>query len=385
MALLRPAADSPVYGRAMRSKIAIAALLMLALAPPVALGSTASVSIKRVFYAADPGEVNQLTVSSAGADFALSDPGATIQPGAGCTGGSHDVVCSGAGIIGLTLAGGDGGDSLANQTSMRSTLSGGDGSDSLKGGSGDDTLRGNQGVDTISAGAGDDFVDVRGDRADIVTCGPGVDTVRGDGSDLIDSDCEQVDRGGSPAPPPSGPGPTPAAGGLLGPTETARLAPGACANDRLGSAAADRLVGTRMGDNLYGLQGDDVLAGRARDDCLFGGVGSDALAGDRGDDRLLGDDPGNGVPGRDRLSGGVGNDLLDGGPGADRLRGGRGNDRLVAGGGRNVLLGGPGNDRLSAANGKRDRVNCGRGSDRARVDASDRVSGCEHVRRISRG
>jgi Ca2+-binding RTX toxin-like protein len=369
----------------MRSRIAGAALFMLAVAPAAAVGSTTSISIKRVFYAAAPGEVNQLIVSATGPDFALSDPGATIEPGKGCTGGPSTVVCAGAGVIGFTLSGGDGGDSLENTTSLPATFSGGDGGDSLKGGPGTDTMRGNQGIDTVSGGDGDDLIDVRGDRADIVTCGPGADTVRADGSDLIDSDCESVDRGGTaPPPPPDGdPGLTPAAGGLLGPTESRKLSPGACVNDRLGTDAPDRLDGTEMGDNLFGLQGDDVLDGLAQDDCLFGGLGSDVLAGAGGNDRLLGDDRGSGVPGRDRLSGNTGNDLLDGGPGRDRLRGGRGADRLLAGGGRNRLSGGRGRDRLYAANGRRDAVNCGPGSDSARVDVTDRVRGCEHVRRVA--
>jgi Ca2+-binding RTX toxin-like protein len=366
------------------TRIACAAVFfVLVLVPAAADASTASVSIQRVFYTASPGEVNQLTVSATGSDYALSDPGASIQAGNGCTGGGQNAVCSGAGIRGLTLAGGDGGDSLENATSTPSTFSGGDGADSLKGGSGNDIMRGNQGIDTLAGGAGNDFIDVRGDRADIVSCGPGDDTVRADGSDLVDSDCEHVDRGGTP-PPPAKPG-TPASGGLLGPVETGTLAKGACANDKVGTANADRMTGTSLGDNLFGLQGNDVLVGRGFDDCLFGGLGNDRLAGSRGNDRLLGDDPGSGVPGRDRLSGDSGNDLLSGGPGRDILRGGRGNDRLVAGGGHNRLLGGRGNDRLKAVNGKRDRVDCGRGRDRARVDVFDRVRGCERVRRVHHG
>ena len=73
-----------------------------------------------------------------------------------------------AGIIGFTVSGGDEADSLRNTTSTPSTLSGGDGNDSLEGGSGNDTLRGNKGVDTLSGGPGDDLIDVRGDRGDIV-------------------------------------------------------------------------------------------------------------------------------------------------------------------------------------------------------------------------
>lgn len=351
--------------------VALAVLGVLAVLPATALGGTASVSIKRVFYAAAPGEVNNLGVSLSGTDYVLTDSGATVGAGPGCSASGNEATCAATGIIGLTVSGGDGADSLTNSTSTPSTLSGGDGNDALEGGSGSDTLRGNQGIDTLSAGAGDDLVDVRGDRGDIVNCGAGNDTVRADGADLIASDCETVDRGPAPSPPPtSGLSPTP--GALLGPVETGTLDQGACAMDRLGTPGDDRIDGTASGDSLFGLQGNDVLNGQANDDCLFGGVGSDRLSGAAGDDRLLGDDASDAVPGNDRLFGNAGNDLLVGGPGRDRLRGGAG---------RNRLRGGSGNDRLNALNGRRDRVNCGKGRDRARVDSFDRVRGCEQVRR----
>ena len=104
-------------------------------------------------------------------------------------------ICPVAGIIGFTVSAGDGADNLTNLTSIPSTLSGGDGNDSLAGGSGNDILRGNKGVDTHAGGAGDDFIDARGDRGDIVTCGDGNDTVLGDPADSIAADCETVDRG----------------------------------------------------------------------------------------------------------------------------------------------------------------------------------------------
>ena len=67
---------------------------------------------------------------------------------------------------------------------------------------------------------------------------------------------------------------------------------------------------------------------------------------------------------------------------AGRLFGERGNDRLVAGGsGGSTLDGGTGNDRIDAVNGKRDKVRCGRGFDRAVIDRKDRVSNCERVTR----
>ena len=176
-------------------------MCVLAVLPAPALGATASISIKRVFYAAAPGEVNNLAVSLSGTDHVLTDSGATVDAGPGCSASGNTGTCAATGIIGLTVSGDDGADSLTNNTSTPSTLSGGDGNDSLEGGFANDTLRGNQGVDSLSGRAGDDFIDVRGDRSDIVTCGTGDDTVRADGADLVASDCETVDRGGAPPPP----------------------------------------------------------------------------------------------------------------------------------------------------------------------------------------
>jgi Ca2+-binding RTX toxin-like protein len=138
----------------------------------------------------------------------------------------------------------------------------------------------------------------------------------------------------------SGAEPTvPPGGGLL---------PGACANEKSGTAAADVLTGTELGDNLIGLDGNDKLNGLAGDDCLAGG-----------------DD----------------NDKLVGGDGADKLNGGKGNDRLKGNAGKNKYKGGSGDDKIKAANGVVEKVNCGRGDDRATVDRKDKARHCEKVTR----
>jgi len=62
--------------------------------------------------------------------------------------------------------------------------------------------------------------------------------------------------------------------------------------------------------------------------------------------------------------------LLSGGGGSDRLLGHRGFDKL---------LGGAGGDVIKAVDGKRDRVKCGRGRDKAVVDRRDAASGCERL------
>ncbi len=210
-----------------------------------------------------------------------------------------------------------------------------------------------------------------------------------------------------PSPPPGGGGPT---------------APpsGRCAVEKLGTSAADTLLGTSAGDRILGLAGDDFLRGLDGDDCLVGGPGFDRLSGgtgndrmeggdatdrldgDGGDDRLIGGDDPDGLSGRsgddnlagsgggdrlvgavgdDRLSGGGGNDSISGGVGRDRLFGGAGADRLLGGPGRNRYSAGAGNDVVDARNRRAEVVSCGAGRDRARVDRSDTVRGCERFRR----
>ncbi len=129
-----------------------------------------------------------------------------------------------------------------------------------------------------------------------------------------------------------------------GPTDP--LGAGGCAIERRGTAGPDTLNGTPTGELIFGLAGDDVIRGRGGNDCLLG---------DAGDDRLLG---------------GRGGDRLTGGAGADRLRGGAGVNRYDAG---------PGSDAIAAVNGRSELVSCGGGRDRAKVDRSDRVGGCERL------
>ena len=95
-------------------------------------------------------------------------------------------------------------------------------------------------------------------------------------------------------------------------------------------------------------------------------------------DRLRGTDAGdeiNGRRGADRLKGRGGDDCLRGGGGGDRLKGGKGSD---------LLRSGRGWDLIGARDGERDRVRCGKGRDRATVDRSDSVKGCELVKRPRR-
>jgi RTX calcium-binding nonapeptide repeat (4 copies) len=93
--------------------------------------------------------------------------------------------------------------------------------------------------------------------------------------------------------------------------------------------------------------------------------------------------------------GGTGNDLLVAGPRGSFLDGEEGHDRLVGspheddldgGEGKDTIRAGGGNDDIDSLDGKKERIVCGSGKkDRALVDLSDRIKGCERGRRIRRG
>jgi Ca2+-binding RTX toxin-like protein len=144
----------------------------------------------------------------------------------------------------------------------------------------------------------------------------------------------------------------------------------------------DTIAGTAGDDRICGLGGSDVINGLAGNDSLFGdgcgtaaGAGNDRISGGPGDDKLYGG------RGADQLAGNAGRDRLEGGAGPDVLQGGAGNDTVKGGAGRDRIVGGAGRDQINAKDGKRDRVNCGLGTDRVRADGKDRLRGCERITR----
>jgi Ca2+-binding RTX toxin-like protein len=233
------------------------------------------------------------------------------------------------------------------------------------------------------------------------------------GTDETDSDVYGRRVSAPPCPPPPLPPPPPPPSGPNA---------GPCSNPKTGTTASETINGTAFGDLISGLGGNDVINGFQGDDCLNGNAGKDRLSGASGVDRLSGGsraDRLSGGSGNDRLSGGSGNDRLSGGSGPDRLSGGvgkdrlsggalrdrlsggagkdrlsggarrdrlsggSGNDKIAGGGGRNSYSAGGGNDVVNSANGRRERVNCGRGNgDRVRADDNDRLRGCEIVTRV---
>jgi hypothetical protein len=146
-------------------------------------------------------------------------------------------------------------------------------------------------------------------------------------------------------------------------------------NTITGSKFSDRIFAYGSRDRLNGGSGKDCIEAGSGSDIVNGGTNNDAIYGRTGRDYL---DAG---AGHDRVWGGSGIDTIVTGSGRDRIDGGSGPDKLFTRDGRDVVRGGSGNDRIfAAARGRRDRISCGPGRDRVRVDRYDRVSrDCETV------
>jgi len=101
---------------------------------------------------------------------------------------SNDLTGTAAGDLLKGLQGNDTLNGLGGDDCVR----GGPGSDKVQGGDGNDQLFGGQKPDKIGGGAGNDLIKVRAGRADVVSCGPGNDTVRAGENDLIRKNCEKI-------------------------------------------------------------------------------------------------------------------------------------------------------------------------------------------------
>lgn len=258
-------------------------------------------------YTAAAGERNGLVLTPTADGYDLTDPGAAIETGTGCSSvDSHRVTCKPANAS-VTVDLGDSDDTFdGHAMTVPIKLTGGAGSDTLTGGSGDDDI-------TVDGGApiGDDVVDG----------GPGFDAV------------EYTDH-----------------------TQGVTIDLGDPSGDQGQPGERDKFANVEAAG---GGQGDDVMRSGS-------GPGPWSMAGGPGDDRFTGsggEDWFNGGPGNDVLVGKAGNDILDGEAGSDRLDGGAGKDELVGGPGRDMLAGGAGVDLLSTTDRTPDRVSCGGGLD----------------------
>lgn len=167
------------------------AVALLALAP-AAHAATVSVEGDLVRVLAAPGEPNQIAVAaSADASVTVSDPGAPLVAGPGCTpapDGSANCSARAGGVplSRIDVDAGDLDDSVTVVAGLPARVLGGDGDDNLVGGAG---------ADFVDGGRGYDLIDVRDGVSDSVWCGAGGDTVSAETLDALGLSCERVDYG----------------------------------------------------------------------------------------------------------------------------------------------------------------------------------------------
>jgi hypothetical protein len=254
-------------------------------------------------YQADRGEANRVGVTPTGQDRGISDPGAVIHPGRGCTPiERHRVNCSAPGgvISDVFIDSGDGADTVRSR-SASVTVNGGRGDDVLVGGPFRDVLFGGPGADLLHGRDGHDllydasprrpflrtdlaaffpppfFGFTFGSRTVVPLANPGRGRDYFDGGSGRDTISYEGRLGGvtldlaDPA----------AVAGARAEHDSVRRVESA-----LGGAGDDRLAGTSRGDQLDGTQGDDRIVGRGAADFIEGGTGRNVIIAGPGDDLI---------------------------------------------------------------------------------------------------
>ena len=331
----------------MRRALALTAAVAALGAAPAARAATATTADGNLRYTAAAGEVNDVTIARVSGDtFRVTELGATVTAGTGCTQDSPNIVTcttrSGRPIIAnlgdqndraasrtsrsVQLFGEDGSDRLAG-ASGRDTVDGGNGDDNVTGGSGNDTVRGGAGNDQLFGNSGNDSLQ-GGDGNDLLDAGSGNDRVAGGNGD------DTLREGSAP--------------------NGADLLQGDAGNDTVDYSARSAPVNVAIDNQPYdgdrrSNEGDNV---RDTIDRVLGGAGSDVLIGRDGPS--------------DTLVGGTGDDVID------PLRG---DDHVDAGAGI---------DQIRLRDLSRDDVVCGDGVDSVAADERDTVGpDCEKARRTA--
>ena len=352
------------------------ALLALVCAPAAsaAVAGTSAVDGGGLFYAADLGEANRLTISGAGGMIVFEDPGATIMAGDTCTNETPNRVrCAHQEFVLATLEDED--DVATTDASLAQLprtffvgLDGGTGSDTLRAGPAGTNLTGGPGTDVLEGGPITNAIvaielasrpqpgEVPPQRPepDQVSCAEPQDDPNVVGPEQRVVEVDTLDDLSGPCPPVTLYGPESI---VLDGTEAADTLTGGRGPTRISARGGDDSINSGEFDRSDGGDGNDRLFGLG---LLLGGGGDDRLEVGFGPDRGRGD-------------GGSGNDFIAGAEGPDSLAGGTGTDRITGRGG---------NDRIRSRDGVRDTVRCGAGRDSVSADRADRVaSDCERVSR----
>ena len=294
----------------MRISMLVTTAALALLAAPGAQAATATTADGNLRYTAVAGEINDVSFERvSGETFRVTELGATVAAGTGCTQASPNVVNCTTGAGRPIIANlGDQDDRALSRTSRTVQLFGEDGNDRLAGASGRDTIDGGPGADNLAGGSGRDRV-LGGAGDDQLFGNSGGDTLQGgDGNDVLD--------GGSGNDAESGGNGDDTLGELNAPNGSDSLA-GDSGNDTVDysarSAPVDVVVDDIAGDGDRRSNERDTVRGTI--DRVLGGAASDILIGRDGPaDTLVGG------PGDDVIDPRRGADHVDGGPGIDQIR-----------------------------------------------------------------
>src|SRR4051794_14378707 len=330
----------------MRRSLVLTALLVFA-APSAADAATATTADGNLRYAALAGEVNNVSFARVSGDtFRVTELGAPIVAGTGCTQDSPNVVtCTtqpGRPIIANL---GDQNDRGVSRTSRGVQFFGEDGNDRLAGASGRDTLDGGNGDDTVTGGSGDDRL-LGGGGNDQLFGNSGNDKLQGDdGNDLLQ-------------------------GGSRNDSESGGNGDDTLREDNAPNGA----------DSLQGDSGNDTVDYSLRSAPVTVAIDDQPFDGDRRSNER--DNVRSGI---DRVLGGAGSDVLIGRDGpADTLVGGTGDDLIEPLRGEDHVDGGPGIDQIRLRDLSHDDVICGDGVDSVAADDRDTAApDCEKTRRTA--
>jgi RTX calcium-binding nonapeptide repeat (4 copies) len=303
------------------------------LVPSTAAASTAAVTehgppvqYATLSYVAGDGEANDLLVQGDAHSIVLTDPGAEIDPGSGCTtSGDHSVTCTSQlefypEPVHATL--GDEDDRFTSEGPFFE-VDGGAGDDVLKGGAAGGSFQGGDGDDVLEGGAhrtyfdGGDGADemIGTDEYDYFLGGPGPDTMDGRGQVAASERGDTISYRNYAEPVTIDMSKPASIAGAEGEGDTISNfedASGGAGSDTI--TAKQEVWSPRVGSTVSGWGGDDVIQGGPGSDALYGMDGDDTIRGAGGDDYMSGE------AGRDTLLGeGGSNTLIDFDPGRDLL------------------------------------------------------------------
>lgn len=314
------------------------------IAPPAAGSARLKLDGSTLSYRAAAGQTNNLSITTGGSTFTVSDSGANIAAGTGCTQvTATSATCPATGIQRIDVRAGDNADTVNVSAAVTASIYGEAGNDTLIGGSADDSINGGTGADSIDGGGGADTADYADSTValNISIDGAANDGANGEG-DNVSLNTENVESG-----------------------QAADTISGSSANNRFdGNGGNDVLSGNGGDDALYGRSGNNTLHGGDGNDVLVGGMYDDAVIGGAGTDTMIGG------TGRDTVSyeerstavnvsiDGVANDGASGENDSlnndfEVVRGSTVGDTITSGSNAAMtIIGGPGPDTLTSTNGQ---------------------------------